>query len=59
MKLRKLPELEQYLFFHPTQFGKENGLKKKAHGKVNARGLTGAEIAGRALRAGKLGVCCL
>jgi len=43
--------LQHYLFFHLTQFGKENGLKKKTFGRADARGLTGAEIAGRALRA--------
>ena len=39
MKLRKLPGLEHYLFFHLTQFGKENGLKEKTHGKADAEAL--------------------
>jgi hypothetical protein len=35
----------------PNAVKKREWLKKKTHGRVDARGLTGAEIAGRALKA--------
>jgi hypothetical protein len=44
-------DLAELPLLNPDPVKKREWVKKKAHGKADARGLTGAEIAGRALKA--------
>ena len=43
-------QLAELPLLQPDPVRKREWIKKKTHGKADARGLTGAEIAGRALK---------